>query len=122
MRFKPDPLIFGAEAGFKPARLFRMSRSKAYLFGGAEIRWHNISASDGGVAREAVFHFPGGLKDCLAQDTAGKTLVTDQVFTGKITKPAGHGSMEWAVAWLADDDGFVHSYLQHDPDSRRRHA
>ena len=32
------------------------------------------------------------------------------MFTGKITKAAGHGSMEWAVAWLADDDGFVHSY------------
>ena len=110
VRFKPDPLIFGADAGFKPARLFRMSRSKAYLFGGVEIRWHNTSASDGGVAREAVFHFPGGLKDYLAQDTAGKTLVTDQVFTGKVTKAAGHGSMEWAVAWLADEDGFVHSY------------
>ena len=110
VRFKPDPLIFGADAGFKPARLFRMARSKAYLFGGVEIRWHNTSSADGGVLREAVFHFPGGLKDCLAQDTAGKTLVTDQVFTGKVTKPAGHGSMEWAVVWLADDDGFVHSY------------
>ena len=110
VRFKPDPLIFGPEAGFKPARLFRMSRSKAYLFGGVEIRWHNNGASDGGVAREAVFHFPGGLKDSLAQDTEGKALVTDQVFTGKVTKPAGHGSMEWAVAWLAEDDGFVHSY------------
>ena len=110
VRFKPDPLIFGPEAALKPARLFRMARSKAYLFGGVEIRWKNESAADGGLPREAVFHFPGGLKDYLAQDVAGKTLVTDQVFTGKVTKPAGHGSMEWAVAWLADDDGFVHSY------------
>ncbi len=110
VRFKPDPLIFGPEAALKPSRLFRMSRSKAYLFGGVEIRWKNEQATDGGVPREAVFHFPGGLKDSLAQDIEGKTLVTDQVFTGKITKPAGHGSMEWAVAWLADDDGFVHSY------------
>ena len=110
VRFKPDPLIFGPEAALKPSRLFRMSRSKAYLFGGVEIRWKNEQATDGGVPREAVFHFPGGLKDSLAQDLDGKTLVTDQVFTGKITKAAGHGSMEWAVAWLADDDGFVHSY------------
>ena len=39
IRFKPDPKIFGAKAAFKPARLFKMSRSKAYLFGGVEIRW-----------------------------------------------------------------------------------
>ena len=111
VRFKPDPQIFGPEATLKPARLFRMSRAKAYLFGGVEIRWHNTALNnEGGTDREAVFHFPGGLKDYLAQETAGKNLVTDQVFTGKVTKPGGHGSLEWAVAWLADDDGFVHSY------------
>ena len=111
VRFKPDPQIFGAEAHFKPARLFKMARAKAYLFGGVEIRWHNTALNnEGGTPREAVFHFPGGLKDYLAQDTQGKTLVADQVFTGKVVKPGGHGSLEWAIAWLADDDGFVHSY------------
>ena len=111
VRFKPDPQIFGPEAVFKPSRLFRMSRAKAYLFGGVEIRWHNTALNnEGGLPREAVFHFPGGLKDSLAQDTAGKTLVAEPVFTGKVTKPGGHGSLEWAIAWLADDDGFVHSY------------
>ncbi len=111
VRFKPDPQIFGAEAHFKPARLFKMSRAKAYLFGGVEIRWHNTALNnEGGTPREAVFHFPGGLKDYLAQDTQGKTLVTDQVFTGKVVKAGGHGSLEWAVAWLSEDDGFVHSY------------
>ncbi len=75
-----------------------MARAKAYLYGGVEIRWHNTAPdNEGGVPREAVFHFPGGLKDSLAQDTAGKTLVTDQVFTGKVTKPGGHGSLEWAI-------------------------
>ena len=39
VRFKPDPDIFGAKAAFKPQRLFKMARSKAYLFGGVEIRW-----------------------------------------------------------------------------------
>ena len=111
VRFKPDPQIFGAEAGFKAARLFRMARAKAYLFGGVEIRWHNTALNnEGGLPREAVFHFPGGLKDYLAQDTSGKAFVTDQVFTGKVQKPGGHGSLEWAIAWLAADDGFVHSY------------
>ena len=111
VRFKPDPQIFGPEATFKPVRLFRMARAKAYLFGGVEIRWHNTALNnEGGTPREAVFHFPGGLKDYLAQDTNGKTLVTDQVFTGKVTKNGGHGSLEWAICWLADDDGFVHSY------------
>ena len=111
VRFKPDPQIFGADAALKPARLFKMARAKAYLFGGVEIRWHNTALdNEGGVPREAVFHFPGGLKDSLAQDTAGKTLIADQVFTGKVTRPGGHGSLEWALCWLADDDGRVHSY------------
>ncbi len=111
VRFRPDAQIFGPDAAWKPARLFRMARAKAYLFGGVEIRWHNSALNnEGNTPREAVFHFPGGLKDYLAQDTAGKALVTDAVFTGKVQKPGGHGSLEWAVCWLAQDDGFVHSY------------
>ena len=111
VRFKPDPQIFGADAAWKPARLFRMARAKAYLFGGVEIRWHNTALNnEGATPREAVFHFPGGLKDYLAQDTAGKAMVTDAVFTGKVQKPGGHGSLEWAVSWLSEGDGFVHSY------------
>ena len=39
VRFRPDEQIFGADAKFDPARLFKMTRSKAYLFGGVEIRW-----------------------------------------------------------------------------------
>ncbi|MFZ0775347.1 MAG: ATP-binding protein, partial [Xanthobacteraceae bacterium] len=33
VRFRPDPQIFGAKAHFKPERVFKMTRSKAYLFG-----------------------------------------------------------------------------------------
>ena len=118
VRFKPDPLIFGAAAAWAPARLFRMARAKAYLFGGVEIRWHNLALdNEGGTPREAVFHFPGGLKDFLAKEIEGKALVADQVFTGKVTKPGGHGSLEWAVAWLAADDGSVQSYCNTIPTS-----
>jgi topoisomerase-4 subunit B len=112
VRFKPDEQIFGKGAHFKPARLFRMSRSKAYLFGGVEIRWscspELVAGTD--VLPQAVFRFPGGLKDYLAQDIDGKDLVIDQAFTGKVDKPGGHGSLEWAVSWLTHDDGFIHSY------------
>ena len=112
VRFKPDEQIFGKGAHFKPARLFRMSRSKAYLFGGVEIRWscspELVAGSD--IAPQAVFRFPGGLKDYLAQDIEGKDQVIDAAFTGKVDKAGGHGSLEWAVSWLTHDDGFVHSY------------
>ncbi|MGH6677252.1 MAG: ATP-binding protein, partial [Xanthobacteraceae bacterium] len=113
IRFKPDEQIFGKGAKFKPARLFRMARAKAYLFGGVEIRWHcapQLLDPGAEIPPEAVFHFPGGLKDYLAQDIEGKGLVLEQIFAGKVEKPGGHGSLEWAIAWLAEDDGFVHSY------------
>jgi topoisomerase-4 subunit B len=113
VRFKPDEKIFGKGAHFKPARLFKMARAKAYLFGGVEIRWHCAPEwlePNGAIPPEAVFRFPGGLKDCLLQDIEGNDLVTDQIFAGKVEKPGGHGSLEWAMVWLAFDDGFVHSY------------
>ncbi|MBS7546001.1 DNA topoisomerase IV subunit B [Ancylobacter oerskovii] len=112
VRFHPDPTIFGADARFKPARVFKMARSKAYLFGGVEIRWNCDAALVAGtdIPPEATFRFPGGLKDYLAADIAGHTLVHPEIFSGKTSKPGGHGSAEWAVAWLGDADGAVSSY------------
>ncbi len=113
VRFLPDPEIFGGAARFDPARVFRMARSKAYLFGGVEIRWRCAPALLGDGTKtpaEAMFHFPGGLKDYLAADIEGEALVADQAFTGRIEKSGGHGTVEWAVTWLAAADGFVHSY------------
>ena len=113
VRFLPDEQIFGKGAHFDPARLFKMSRSKAYLFGGVEIRWRCAASRlgpDDKTPAEASFRFPGGLKDYLAADIEGQALVTDQVFFGKVEKPGKHGSVEWALAWMAGEDGFVHSY------------
>jgi topoisomerase IV subunit B len=113
VRFLPDEQIFGPSAKFDPARLFKMTRSKAYLFGGVEIRWRCAAVlldAQGKTPAEAVFHFPGGLKDYLAADIEDQELVVDQVFTGKVEKEGKHGSVEWAVAWMAAEDGFVHSY------------
>ncbi|MET0606415.1 MAG: DNA topoisomerase IV subunit B [Beijerinckiaceae bacterium] len=114
VRFKPDPQIFGDKLHFDPRRLFRMARSKAYLFGGVEIRWRTtpaVVAPYETLPAEATFRFPGGLKDYLLGEIEGKDLVADHVFSGKVERPGGgHGSCEWAVAWLAGDDGFLSSY------------
>jgi topoisomerase-4 subunit B len=91
-----------------------MARSKAYLFGGVEIRWRcapSLLKPEGDVAAEAVFRFPGGLRDYLAREIDGKDLVAEPIFSGKITKAGSHGSLEWAIAWLATgEDGFSSSY------------
>jgi topoisomerase-4 subunit B len=112
IRFHPDPEIFGPKAQFDPDRLFRMARSKAYLFGGVEIRWNcapELIAEKSSTPGKAVFHFPGGLKDYLAEALAGENLVGSEVFAGKTARQGGHGSVEWAVAWFAGD-GFTRSY------------
>ncbi len=113
VRFRPDPKIFGPKTAFKPARLFKMARSKAYLFGGVEIRWScakELLAGIDGVPAEETFRFPGGLADFLTAAIHGQTLVHPDLFTGKSGKTGAHGTVEWAVAWVADADGFVSSY------------
>ncbi|MDR3372749.1 MAG: DNA topoisomerase IV subunit B [Ancalomicrobiaceae bacterium] len=110
--FRPDSQIFGAEARFKPERIYKIARSKAYLFGGVEIRWTcapELASPADGIPEKAVFHFPGGLKDFLAERLKDERLVVDDVFSGRTAKTSGHGAVEWAVAWFAGD-GFVNSY------------
>lgn len=111
VRFLPDEKIFGRGAHFKPARLFKMARSKAYLFGGVEIRWTcDPSLIKDDTPAEAVFHFPGGLKDYLSAEIEGLTLVTKEVFAGKLEREGKHGSVEWAMAWISNADPFCRSY------------
>ncbi|HET7889770.1 MAG TPA: DNA topoisomerase IV subunit B [Bradyrhizobium sp.] len=112
-RFKPDAEIFGAKAAFKPQRLFKMARSKAYLFGGVEIRWRcdpSLLKGIEDVPAEDSFHFPGGLKDYLAAAIHADTLVHPDIFSGKSGRTGAQGACEWAVAWTADADGFLSSY------------
>lgn len=112
VRFKPDEQIFGKGARFLPARLLKMARSKAYLFGGVEIRWHcapELISEKDQTPEEAVFHFPGGLKDFLAERLTKERRVVDEIFAGRTDKTGKHGSVEWAVNWFAGD-GFVNSY------------
>jgi topoisomerase-4 subunit B len=109
--FHPDPEIFG-HLQFKPARLLKMARSKAYLFSGVEIRWKS-AVSDGETPQEAVFHFPGGLGDYLSEQLSGSTTYSDRPFAGKVGFPEKFnvpGSVEWAINWTPARDGFLQSY------------
>src|ERR1700691_4802103 len=113
VRFRPDPDIFGAKAHFKPERVFKMTRSKAYLFGGVELRWScakELLRGVDDVPEKATFHFADGLKDYLSETLAGMTLVHPDVSTGSAGKIGAHGAAQWAVAWTADADGFLNSY------------
>jgi topoisomerase-4 subunit B len=113
VRFKPDAKIFGAQAHFKPQRVFKMARSKAYLFGGVKINWNcapELLRGIEDVPAQDTFHFPDGLKDFLAAAIHADTLVHPDLFTGRAGKTGSHGAVEWAVAWTADADGFVSSY------------
>jgi len=112
IRFHPDPQIFGDHARFDPARVFRMARSKAYLFGGVEIRWScdpELAPEGADVPEKAVFHFPGGLKDYLKATMGNEFTVTREIFAGKSEKESGHGSLEWAITWYGGDPQ-IHSY------------
>ncbi|RSB45368.1 type IIA DNA topoisomerase subunit B [Brevundimonas sp. 357] len=114
IRFKPDDQIFGAGATFKPARLFRMTRAKAYLFRGVEIRWtcapERITDA---TPAQATLHFPGGLADALAE-RVGEIETVTPVFAGRVERKGEAGALEWAVTWspigFGDADSFVASY------------
>ena len=114
IRFRPDEEIFGVGAAFKPARLFRMARSKAYLFRGVEIRWTCAAERiTDHTPAEAVFHFPNGLADALSERIGELETVTP-AFAGRVERKGEAGAVEWAVTWspigFGEADGFVSSY------------
>lgn len=115
--FQADKEIFGETTVFRASRLYQMARSKAYLFGGVEIRWScapDLISGKDDTPPEAVLHFPGGLADFLAASSEDRQTVTPDAFCGKVKKPAKKGgtesTVEWAIHWYADGDGFQRSY------------
>ncbi len=113
--FRPDPAIFGAEVAFRPARLYRMARSKAYLFRGVEIRWRCAAERlDTGTPAEATLHFPNGLADFLRETLGESETVTPAPFAGRVERRGQAGAVEWAIAWTAagfgEADGLMRSY------------
>ena len=113
--FRPDPVIFGDAAAFRPARIYRMARSKAYLFGGVEIRWAcDPSLIHDQTPSEALLRFPNGLADFLAERVRDIETVTPEPFTGRFERKGDPGKVEWAVTWtgagFGEADGFLQSY------------
>lgn len=109
--FHADEEIFGHHR-FKPARLIKMVKSKAYLFSGVEIRW-KTEIDDGETPREATFHFPGGLADYLTETLTGASTYADRPFAGSVdfnAKFGVPGKVDWAVNWTPARDGFIQSY------------
>src|SRR5215469_8926121 len=111
--FKPDTQIFGKDPHFSPAQLYRMARSKAYLFRGVEIRWKCDPAlvkADGPVPAEDTLKFPGGLLDFLTGEVGDRTTVTSRTFSGRTENRDGKGAVEWAITWAPEAEPFLNSY------------
>jgi topoisomerase-4 subunit B len=110
--FTPDDKIFGGDAKFRPTTLFRMARSKAFLFAGVEIRWRcdpSLLAKDEMTPVEASLHYPGGLADYLTDATTDKAVMVSTPFA-EIAELDGQ-KFEWAITWLGPgEDGFFQSY------------
>ncbi|HEX3432334.1 MAG TPA: DNA topoisomerase IV subunit B [Rhizomicrobium sp.] len=118
--FKPDVQIFGKSVHFSPRDLYRMARSKAYLYRGVEIRW-SCDASlikDGDTPADETLKFPGGIVDFLNSEIEGRTTVTTRNFTGRSENRDGRGAVDWAVAWAPAADPFLHSYCNTIPTSQ----
>jgi len=111
--FTPDPKIFGETAHFHPLRLYRMVRSKAYLYRGVEIRWRcdgSLIKQDDEVPESETLHFPNGLRDFLEAQIEGRKTLTPDPFHGSTKLPEEEGRLEWAVTWPSDEEGFISSY------------
>jgi len=111
--FKPDVQIFGKDTHFSAAQLYRMARSKAYLFRGVEIRWKcdpSLIKQGGATPAEETLKFPGGLLDFLSSEIEGKDTVTSRAFFGRTENRDGKGAVEWAIAWAPEVEPFLHSY------------
>ncbi|MBU2606985.1 MAG: DNA topoisomerase IV subunit B [Alphaproteobacteria bacterium] len=116
VRFRPDTQIFGEKLRFRPARLFQMARSKAYLYRGVEVRWNCDPAllpEDSKIPAEAVLSYPNGLADQLDEVFHDKATITETAFTGLVDM-GKEGKVEWAIAWtragFGEADGFARSY------------
>ena len=111
VHFHPDEEIFGSHR-FKPARLFKTIRSKAYLFSGVEIRW-KTAIDDNITPLEASFHFPGGLSDYLGETLENNSTYAEAPFSGNVDfqeRFQTAGKVEWAINWTPARDGFIQSY------------
>jgi topoisomerase IV subunit B len=109
--FHPDKEIFGSSF-FKPSKLYKLAKSKGYLFKGVEIRWQCdpvLIPSKGNVPEQETIHFPGGLKDFLSSLIEEEEQIT-QIFDGEHKVDGSKVRVEWSLAWVPYKDGYVQSY------------
>lgn len=111
--FKPDPEIFGATANLQPNRIFRMARSKAFLFKGIKINWScapELLGEDNTLPAQAELCFPNGILDFLNYQIGAKATINRRPFSGEADLDNDEGKVEWAITWPEDENGFCHSY------------
>ena len=117
IRFVPDTEIFG-DRHFVPARLYRLCRSKAYLFRGVRIKWSADPAllkGDSETPAAAELHFPGGLRDSLEAELNGSPRVLPTIWAGEANLPNApngdaQGKLEWACTWLERGESMLDTY------------
>ncbi|MDR0967539.1 MAG: type IIA DNA topoisomerase subunit B [Rickettsiales bacterium] len=120
VRFTLDDEIFGANAVFKPIKIYRLARAKSYLSRGVRVLWNcnpELLTDDMNIPDKTEFYYPNGLADRMAQTTANKPALMPRIFSGNTDWDEGSGfRAEWALTILTDengaasDDGFFASY------------
>ena len=111
--FRPDPEIFGASSKFSPNKIYRMSRSKAFLFKGIKINWKcapEILSEGDQTPPEMELNFPNGLRDFLNYQIGSRGTVNRMPFAGDAMLANDEGRVEWAITWPEDENGFCNSY------------
>jgi len=91
VRFKPDGEIFKSGSAFSPARLYKMARSKAYLYRGVEIGFvssycNTVPTPDGGTheagLRVALLRALKDHAERIGQIKRAASITSDDVMTG----------------------------------------
>jgi topoisomerase-4 subunit B len=111
--FHADPEIFGTKIKFKPARLYKFCRSKAYLYSGVEILWKcapELLEEGSNIPAEELIKFPNGLEDFLNESLKDRAVVCKKPFSGSAELPEKLGRLEWAINWLGEGDSYSSSY------------
>ncbi len=118
VEFVPDTKIFG-NVIFKPAKIYRFVRSKAFLFKGVKIHFScdtELITDDMAIKSEDIFYFPNGLTEFLTEVVKNKNLVCQgkSIFSGNADLAEDKGYIEWAITWIDPDTfertGFLSSY------------
>ncbi len=111
--FKPDAEIFEGNNKFIVNRIYRMARSKAFLFKGIKINWScapELIANGESTPQKAELHYPNGLADFLNIQIGERSTINRAAFVGESELANNEGRVEWAITWPVDENGFSYSY------------